>query len=145
MAFETNSKDRKTSLHGKRFGLDYENQLVGQHGVRHSHDTITAASTLAGYGLAIVTGGPYAVTLQAPLSVGTEMTIVNNSTEQNTVVRSTAAGACIFYGSTGTDQEGQTITFQGPRSAIQLVGISSDTWMPITSASTATYALSTST
>lgn len=147
MALDRNAKDRKTSLHGQRFGLDYENQLVGQNGVRHSHETITAPGALTNHGLSILNSSTaIATTLTAPPSLGTEKTVINYSTGTHTVVRSTADGACILYGSTGTSPLGQTITMTGAGAAVSLIAVSSDTWVvSANSAPTGLVAISTST
>lgn len=143
MALDRNAKDRKTSLHGQRFGLDYENQLVGQNGVRWSHETITADAALTDHGLSILNSSTAVVTtLGLPPSLGTEKTIVNYSTGTHTVVRSDAA---IFYGSTGTSPLGQTITLTGAGAAVSLIGVSTDTWVVSADAGPAVVSVTTST
>jgi len=147
MALDKHGDEILTSLHGRRFGLDSNGFEVGTPGARHALETVTAASTLAASGVSVIESTEaITVTLAAPPAVGVEKTIVNLSTFANVVVRSTAQGACSFYCSTGTDQEGTTITFAGSvRPAVTLIGVSATEWAPMNSGSTLYWSVSTST
>lgn len=135
-----------TSLHGRRLGLDDKGFLVGTPGTRHPVETITAASTLADSGVSVISSTEaIATTLTAPPYVGCEKVVINASTFANTVVRSTANGACSIYASTGTDQEGVTVTFAASvRPSLHLIGITTDQWGAVNSASTVYWSVSTS-
>lgn len=147
MALDKHGDEILTSLHGRRLGLDSKGHVVGTPGDRHALETVTAASTLAASGVSVIESTEaITVTLAAPPAVGVEKTIVNLSTFANVVVRSTADGACSFYCSTGTDQEGTTITFAASvRPAVTLIGVSTDKWAPMSADSTAYWSVSTST
>lgn len=147
MALDKHEADRLVSIHGRKFGLDHDGFAVGTPGERMPFETVTAASTLANSGLSVINSGSAIVTtLTAPPAPGVVKSVVNLSTFANTIVRSTADGACSFYCSTGTDQEGQTITFAASvRASIQLVAVSTDKWAPLASGSTVYWSVSTST
>lgn len=148
MTLETNSKDRKVSLHGKVLGIDYDGQLVGPPGNRQAYEVLTTSSVaMARSGLTVINSTEALdFTLAAPLSIGSEKTIVDASTYANTVNRSTEEGPCSFYFSTGTDQEGQKMTFGASlRCSVQLIAITTDQWAPMNPGSTLYVAVSTST
>ncbi len=135
-----------TSIHGRRLGLDDKGFLVGTPGTRHPVETVTTASTLADSGVSVInSGSALDFTLAAPPYVGCEKVVINASTYANTVVRSTANGACSIYASTGTDQEGVKVTFAASvRPSLHLIGITTDQWAAVNSASTVYWSVSTS-
>ena len=135
-----------TSLHGRKLGLDNDGFAVGTPGTRHAYEDVTTASTLANSGLSILTStAAIDVTLGPPPSVGVEKIIINNSTYANTITRSTADGACSFYFSTGTDQEGVKVTFAASvRPSLHLIAVSASAWGVVNSASTSYWSVSTS-
>jgi hypothetical protein len=147
MALDKHDDEIQTSLHGRKIGLDRGGHVVGAPGIRHSFETVTAASTIERSGVTVIESTEaITVTLAAPEYPGVEKRIVNLSTFANVIVRSTAEGACSFYGSTGTDQEGTTITFAGSVGpAVAMMGVDSSRWAFIESHSTASFAVSTST
>lgn len=150
MALDKHEDERLVSLHGRKLGMDYHGYLVGPPAQRHALETVIADGALARSGLSVVDGSTgdaaLTVTLAAPDAVGAEKTIISGSTHAHVIARSTEYGACSFYCSTGTEQEGQTITFAASvRCAVQLVAISTDKWAPVSPGSTAYWSVSTST
>lgn len=121
----------RTSIRGRRLGLDDFGFVVGTPGQRHPYESLTSASTMANSGLTVLSGSTATFTLQAPPAIGVEKTIVNGSsvsTAQMTVVRSTAAGPCSFFFSTGTERDGVRTDLINSGAAIDLVAVSTSRW-----------------
>lgn len=146
MAVDKFGGDVLTSIKGRRLGLDGDDFLVGASGVRMPTETVTAASTLADYGLSVLTGSTLSHTLGPPPAVGVVKTIVNASsvsTATMTITRNAATHS--FLGSTGGDPDGAAFALLNAGSAVTLVGISSDQWaMSVSKASSLYMTISTS-
>jgi hypothetical protein len=61
MAIDGHSKYMRTSIHGRRFGLDDYENLTGAVGRRNGHETLTAASTLHPGGTSLLNAASSAV------------------------------------------------------------------------------------
>jgi hypothetical protein len=135
MAVDKFESQIQHSLYGRRFGFDGNGFAVGTPGVRIPVESLSAASTMAGTGLTVLTGSTATFTLAAPAAVGIEKIILNASTLSTavmTVIRSTASGACAFLGSTANgDATGTTLTLQANGASVRLVGITTGVWAPI--------------
>jgi hypothetical protein len=119
-----------TSIHGRKLGLDGDNYLVGHSGDRMPLENSTAASTLANYGISVLSGTTSTGwTLNAPPSVGARKVIINNSSDSTatlSIVRSSSASGVTFLGSTAAG--GVRINLLNNGSAVDLVAISSAIW-----------------
>lgn len=147
MAVDKYAGDMKTSLHGRRHGLDDNDFVVGSAGSRMPSETVTSASTLANYGLSILTGSTISGhTLNGPPAIGVTKTIVNASsvsTATMTITRGTSGIS--FLGSTGGDEDGAAIALLNAGSAVTLVGLSTTQWaMTVSKASSLYMTISTS-
>jgi hypothetical protein len=135
MAIDRYQDEIATSLRGNDLGFDRERRLAGMTGVRFPTEFLTAASTMATNGLTALSGSTATFTIQAPLVAGVEKIIVNASTLSTavmTVVRSTAAGACAFLGSTANGAaSGVSVTLQAQGASVRLISISSDVWATV--------------
>jgi hypothetical protein len=141
----------QTSIRGNDLGFDNQRRLAGMTGNRIPTEFSTAASTLDERGgFAMLSGSTDVWTLRAPLAAGVEKIIANVSTVSTatqSVVRSTALGACSFSGTTvgsGLAGGGVRINLLNSGSAVRLVSASSAVWVPVSFGTTLYYTNSTS-
>lgn len=83
MTYDGHSKFMRTSIHGKRFGIDDNDNLCGNAGYRNGTETLTASSTLHPGGtslLAATVAAAYDLPSPSEELVGTQKRIVGLST-----------------------------------------------------------------
>lgn len=134
MAYTTEQlgRERMTSIHGRRLGLDRRDFLVGHRGERVPvEDLTTVATTLAHGGISRISGlgssqGPVQHNLPIPV-IGTRKVIIMDCTSTGSQqFLSTPNGAAIFISSLGTT--GGVINFIGPGGRIVLRAVSTAAW-----------------
>lgn len=132
-SLETLRSQRKTSIHGRRLGLDSNGYLVGPPAIREQVEdlTTTAASSLSPYGLSrlMATGstqtGDY--TLQAPV-IGVQKKIFLQSTSSGCqLVR--LSGSALVMGDSLTTAGSTVINFLKQGANITLNAVSSVLWL----------------
>jgi len=134
----TNLKNKfLTTIHGRKFGVDHNGFAIGHPGERLPYEESTAASTLANYGVSLLTGSSADHTLNAPPAIGVTKTIVNGSSVAAAVmgiVRASSVGVG-FGASTAADSlaagVGARINLINSGASVQLLAISSAVWMPV--------------
>lgn len=118
-----------TSIHGRKLGVDHQGFLVGHPGSRLPYEDSTAGTTLANYGVSVLSGSTATWTLNAPPARGVTKTIINGSslsTALMSIVRSSSDSGVTFTGSTGLG--GVKIELNNYGSAVDLVAISTSVW-----------------
>lgn len=117
----------RTSIHGRRLGLDPTDFLVGPKGMRvpvHNATSDTTGTAIPNHGIAtVVTTTNDVWTLEAPVP-GCEVKIMtgSSSTGNHAVVPTNAT----IISTNGV--AGSTITLQGNGAHISLVGLSTSQW-----------------
>ena len=140
MTIDKHGSDIRTSIHGRRFGLDGDDFLTGHSGVREPYESSTAASTLTAYGLSVLSGSTASHTLGAPPAIGVTKTIVNASSLSTAAMTVTRATSSIsFLGSTGGDPAGAAFSLINAGSAVTLIGISASQWAMTASKASSLY------
>jgi len=120
----------KTSIHGRRLGLDTEGFLVGPSGLRTESIAATSGTTgtaLTNHGLTtftMSTGAAKTYTLAAPVAGCQKELVVTSSSTKGIVVSLTNASLNSTAGSSTT-----TITFNGRGDRAILEGLSTSTWV----------------
>lgn len=118
----------KTSIHGRRCGLDVNEDLVGFKGVKRPVTDATSATTgtaLPNYGISsVVTTTDDTWTLTAPYQ-GAEVTLVTGSSSTG-IHTITCASGSVIYSSNGI--AGANVVLTGAGGAVDLVGISTSVW-----------------
>jgi hypothetical protein len=134
MAFslEDARQEIQTSIHGRRFGLDDSDYVVGPKDIRSAvQDVTTVPTTVNGYGTVrvAVTGssqGPVQHFLPTP-KPGNTVTLVNASSSTGShQFLSTANGAAIVGGTIGTTRGVVNLVDAG--ASVTLRGLSSALW-----------------
>lgn len=119
-----------TSIHGRKLGIDHDGFILGHSGDRMPIENSTAASTLANYGVSVLSGTTSTGwTLNAPPAVGATKTIINNSSDSTatlSIVRSSSGSGVTFLGSTGAG--GVRINLLNNGAAVDLIAISTAIW-----------------
>lgn len=139
----------RTSLFGRRIGLDQNDYLVGPLGLRQQvEDATTATSTVSGYGLTRVTAtgssqGPVQYTLPTPIPGATKILSLNTTSTGSYQFLSTANGASILAASDGTTKSLVNLIGQG--GCVTLFAVSSAIWQVTASVSTGGVTYTTST
>lgn len=145
MAADEYEDEISKSLYGRRLGLDHGGYLVGTPGIRVPYEASTAGSTIANYGISVLSGSTATWTIQAPLVAGVQKMVVNASTLSTatlSLVRSTANGACSFLGTTiagGLEGGAVRINLLNSGSAVHLVSVSSAVWAPVANIMSSLY------
>lgn len=123
MAIDKHGDDILSSIKGRRFGIDSDGHGVGLSGLRAPVETSTAASTLTGYGVSVLTGSTASHTLPKPSANGVIKTVINASTVSTatmTITRATSDYAIL--GSTGGDPEGAAFNLLNSGASMTFVG-----------------------
>lgn len=125
--------ERKTSIYGRRLGLDRRDFLVGPLGLRFAIEDIqsTVPTTLALGGLTrILTSGssqgPTQHILPAPIPGVEKIVMLHSTSTGSQQLLSTPNGASIFLATAGTTVG--VVNLVGPGGGITLVGISTAIW-----------------
>lgn len=119
----------RTSLHGKRVGLDEFNNLYAEKGFREAATTASTATTIEAGGVTLLAATTAAAfTIAAPY-LGAMKTLVATSTSTGQAV-STPSTASIFQSTAASTSGGGYIkaTFTGVGQVMELLGISSSIW-----------------
>jgi hypothetical protein len=131
-----------------RYSTDLQKSIYGRR-----LESLTAASTMEGFGLTVLSGSTATFTLQAPERLGQIKEIINASsisTAAMAIVRSTAAGACNFLPATSGTTEGATegnvkrLNLINVGSRVTLRAISTAQWAPLAFGSSLYFSMSTS-
>ena len=142
-----NKKHIVTSIHGRKLGLDFDEQIVGPAGVRMPVELSTATEALRTNGVSALSGTTAVWTLAAPPSLGAMKTIVNASsisTATLSIVRSSSSSGVVFGGSTANGGGGVRINLLNNGAAVTLIAISSVAWQPLGLSSTLSMNVTTS-
>ncbi len=145
--YYSNKKDIVVSLHGRKAGIDFDDQLTGLNGVRAPVELSTGTEALRTHGVSVLSGTTAVWTLGAPPAIGAMKTIINGSslsTATLSVVRSSSSSGVTFGGSTANGGGGVRINLLNNGSGVTLVGVSSAAWMPLCMASSLFMTVSTS-
>ncbi len=145
--YYSNKKDIVVSLHGRKAGIDFDDQLTGLNGVRAPVELSTGTEALRTHGVSVLSGTTAVWTLGAPPAIGAMKTIINGSslsTATLSVVRSSSSSGVTFGGSTANGGGGVRINLLNNGSGVTLVGVSSVAWMPLTMQSSLFQTVSTS-
>lgn len=132
--YYSNKKDIVVSLHGRKAGIDFDDQLTGLNGVRAPVELSTGTEALRTHGVSVLSGTTAVWTLGAPPAIGAMKTIINGSslsTATLSVVRSSSSSGVTFGGSTANGGGGVRINLLNNGSAVTLVGVSTVAWMPL--------------
>jgi hypothetical protein len=134
-----------TTIHGRKFGIDHQGFTIGHNGQRLPYEQSTAASTLANYGVSLLTGSSADYTLGAPPAIGVTKTIVNGSSVAAAVMGIVRNSVSIgFGGSTAvgalSSGVGARLNLVNSGASVQLLAISSAVWMPVGSGAYASSA-----
>lgn len=123
----------RTSIHGRRIGLDDIDYLVGPKSLREQVEDIstTAATSASPFGVTrVLTSGSSqtgSYTLQAPIP-GVRKTLVLNSTSTGGQ-QFTATNATIYSASDGTSKA--VVNLYAPGAAVQLEAVTTDRWVVV--------------
>lgn len=138
MAFTTEQLKRaiKTSLYGRRIGLDANDYIVGPPDIRNQIEDIssTVATTISAFGLTeILTSGssqgPVQHNLPAPIPGVQKIIGLNTTSTASFQFLSTPNGASILTASDGTTSG--VVNLKGPGGVVTLEGISTSKWMTV--------------
>lgn len=143
----THKKDGVIWSHGRKFGVDHKEYIVGQRGSRDPVELSTGTEALADHGISVLSGTTAVWTLGAPPAIGAQKTIINGSslsTATLSVVRASSGSGVTFGGSTANGGGGVRINLLNNGSGVTLVGVSSAAWMPLNMQSSLFMTVSTS-
>lgn len=132
MLLETLRSAKKTSVHGRRLGLDKDDFIVGPKAVRHQVEDFqtTAATSMSPFGISrILTSGSTQCgiyPLQAPVvGVQKRITLDSSSTGCQLVK---ASGGALFYGCSITTVGSTVINFLKAGANVTLEAVSTIAW-----------------
>lgn len=123
----------RTSIHGRRLGLDDSDYLVGPKAFREQIEdiTTTAATSASPFGVTrVLTSGSSqtgSYTLQAPVP-GVTKTLALNSTSTGGQ-QFTATNATIYTASAGTSAA--VVNLYAPGASVQLQAVTTDRWIVV--------------
>jgi hypothetical protein len=132
--YYNHKKDIAVSIHGRKAGIDHDDQLVGLNGTRRPVELSTGTEALRTHGVSVLSGTTAVWTLGAPPSIGVIKEIANASslsTATLSVVRSSSSSGVTFGGSTANGGGGVRINLLNNGSAIKLIAVSSVAWQPL--------------
>lgn len=149
MAYTLNQlrAQRKTSIHGRRLGLDANDFLVGPVGVRLPHDDIDQTGTgtsVPYYGMTRIissanggsTQAGLAYTIQAPPGPGVEKEIYHYGASTSAHVFG-FSGSAVVQGGSLTSAGSTMISFFRQNAYVKLRSISSAIWLALNTKSSA--------
>ena len=131
LLIETLRNAYKTSLYGRRIGLDANDYIVGPPGMRVQVEdiTTTAATSASPFGITrVLTSGSSqtgSYTLQAPI-VGVTKTLLLNSTSTGGQ-QFTMTGATVYNATAGTSSA--VVNLYAPGASVQLTAVATDRWI----------------
>jgi len=128
----------KTSVHGRRLGLDKDEFLAGPKGIRHAVTEATSASTgtqLPNYGIVRITSSSAKTWQIADPVAGGEVTLVVQSSAIPSITVTPAAATIVSSGSS----TGASVIMQGGGTAVTLVGLSTSVYANKGSSPASTY------
>lgn len=137
--------ERKTSIHGRRLGLDQYDYLVGPLGLREPYDDVNAANSgtsVPYYGLTRITAAAnsgatqagIAMTIQAPPKQGIRKRIFHQGASTSCFVFG-FSGSAVVQGGSLTSAGATMISFFRQNAYAELLSLSSASWLLLNSKS----------
>jgi len=125
-SLEDQRSEIKTSIHGRRFGLDKDGFAVGAKGMRNAVSNATSGSTgtnLANHGVHTIAGSTDTFKLDDP-APGCRVSIIRNVASTSTASISPVAATIV----SDNGIAGSAIALQGVGDAVILEGLSTSQW-----------------
>ena len=128
LSFTTIANNIKTSIHGRRLGLDHDDCIAGPKHVKRqitegTSSTQSGVASLANNGVVTLSGSNASTFALTDPYIGAELTLTNITTSVKTII----PAAATIISSNGI--AGSTMTLTGIGAGFQMHGISTSQWL----------------